>query len=239
MRNRRAPLGATSTVFLAVLLAAAAAAAQDDWATRDGSTPQQWEVREYRVLHRSTTEIFRLIQPYCEGEVGLSESLGTITVSGTPARLDRIAEVIAQYDTPLAQIWVEVILVMATGSGKETPVYPDELAEVVDKLAPLFKFDEYRIVGRANAMGLEGAELALSSEPVDETDAAFQVRGVLGMAGEYIKLQDLTILVEKPTMKRIATSVNVRDGELVILGASRGNALEGSLITLVTAKVLE
>ncbi len=196
--------------------------------------------RVFTLQHRKVEDLFDMLRPYVINmqDIGISEQFNTITVKESPEQLQRIAQVIDEFDTPLKQIWLEVILVLASGDGTRGAEFPPELADVVAKLGPLFVFDRYRIIGRANAMGLEGSTLVFSSGTDDAESADFQVlvEG-LGYANGIVKLEDLRIDVRKPTSKHIKTTVNVTAGEMVILGASSGDAAEGSLITVVTARI--
>jgi hypothetical protein len=195
--------------------------------------------RDFRIRYRDPTDMVNLVRPYCDNDVTVSRKLGTITVKETAETLEAIEQVIAKYDVPPKQIWLEVVLVMASGSGEGEPTYPEEIEEVVRKLGPLFRFSEYEIIGRANAMGLEGSSMHFSSGDSGDDVAVFEVGTQLGYADEVITLEQLSVAVQKPTGNAISTSVNLRDGEKVILGASRGDARKGSLITVLTAKVVQ
>ncbi|MBN2414841.1 carboxypeptidase-like regulatory domain-containing protein [bacterium] len=197
--------------------------------------------RTFRIEYRDAMEIFGLIKSISCAR-SASRELQTITGMGTEESLSNLGELIKQYDTPLQQVWLEVLLIKATGNGGGKPEYPAEIKSIVSKLNSLFKFGRYTIIGRANAMGLEGATLSFSgrieNDPEAMVENPFMVQTRLGAAGDVIKLEGLKVMITMPR-NEIATSINVKNGETVILGASRGKSSEDALITVVTAKIME
>ena len=115
-----------------------------------------------------------------------------------------------------------------------------ELAPVVDQLGSLFRFAEYRVVGRANAMAMEGASMVISSNEDDSSDYEFEAAcGDIGYFDGIVRLGELSIAIQEPVARYLNASVNVRDGDIAILGASHGDPRQGSLITVVTARVVD
>jgi hypothetical protein len=138
------------------------------------------------------------------------------------------------------QVWIEVLLIEASGSERGSPPrYPKEIEPVVENLSPLFKFSDYKIVGRTDAMGMEGSTLIFSSNLNDEDDSSFEVFAKIGFGNGFIKLPEFVVHVQGPQQKHISTALNLPQGEMVILGASRGEAHKRSLITVVSAKFLK
>lgn len=201
----------------------------------------EWITRTYQIQYREPGSLYEIIEPYCKIKPKYSSSLRTITVSGTESELLEVENVIKEYDVPLKQIWLEVVLIQASGDGRSKPDYPEEIKNIVKKMQSLFKFGKYTIIGRAEGMGLEGAHLSFSSlvEISSETKIPFNVSTKLGHVKGIIKLEDLNVSARGPQMSDIMTSINIKNGETVILGASKGVVEEGSLITVLTAKVME
>jgi hypothetical protein len=145
------------------------------------------------------------------------------------------------------QVWIKVLLIEAAGEGGDDPEYPEEIEPVVDELKSLFKFKYYRVIGRAEAMGMEGSAMAFESDPGDG-DSPFEVMADLGFGDGYIRLTQLSVHVRSPrknpasastwdtgSTRSISTTLNLPEGEMVILGASRGQASKGSLILAISA----
>jgi len=196
--------------------------------------------REFIIRYRGLEEIYEAIRPHASGDVIVSEPRNALIVDEKAEDLERIAEIIGQHDVPPKQIWLEVILVLATGDGDESPRFPEELAPVVDQLGSLFRFTEYRVVGRANAMAMEGASMVISSNEGDSSDYEFEAAcRDIGYFDEIVRLGELSIAIQEPVARYLNASVNVRDGDIAILGASHGDPRQGSLITVVTARVVD
>jgi hypothetical protein len=199
--------------------------------------------KDFVIQHRDPVEIFKLVEPYVSRTLRpvFSEKLRTISVQGTPEQIALINEMIQNYDTPLKQIWLEVFLIQASGDGKSPHEYPKEIKDIVNKMQTLFKFEKYEIVGRADAMGLEGTQLTFGTlQRVEkEFEYSFNAEAKLGYSNGIIRLENLRVIVMEPIRSSLSTSVNIQNGETLILGASRGDAQKGSLITVVTAKVME
>jgi hypothetical protein len=139
---------------------------------------------------------------------------------------------------PARQVWIEMLLIEASGSGGDQPEYPDEIKPVVDNLTPLFKFNRYRIIGRADAMGMEGSTIIFSSNSGEDSDGSFESVAEIGFGNGFVRLTQLSVHVQKPAHRSINTTLNLPEGEMVILGASRGEAAKGSLISVVSARFM-
>ena len=195
--------------------------------------------REFQIKHRDSKEIFELIQPYIHrqyGKASVSEKFRTIVVTDLPEQLEKIEQKILSYDIPLKNIWVEVKIIEATGNGQEEPTYSQEIEGIAKQLNALFKFSHYELVGHADAMGLEGSTLRFSIPVIAASTPPF-LSNPVEIRLEYF---DNVIRLNGLSMSNLTTTVNIPNGETVILGASRQRTpVEGSLITVVTAKVVE
>ncbi len=136
------------------------------------------------------------------------------------------------------QIWIKAWLVEASRKGNGPTDYPEEIESVVKNLKPLFRFNRYRIIGRAEAMGMEGSEMVFESQPERESEGSFMVAAEIGFGNGYIALPTLSVHVVEPMHRSINTTLNIPDGEMVILGASRGEASKGSLIVVISATAI-
>jgi hypothetical protein len=136
------------------------------------------------------------------------------------------------------QIWIKVWLIEASGENGGKAEYPKEIESVVENLKPLFRFNRYRIIGRADVMGMEGSTLVFQSDPNRSSGGRFEAAATIGFGNGFIKLPELSVHVQEPLHKSINTSLNIPDGEMVILGASSGAATEGSLISVISARFI-
>jgi hypothetical protein len=210
---------------------------------KSSNSQMEFVKKDFTIQYREPREIYQLIEPYVSRTLrhAFSEQLRTISVEGTPEQLMLIDEVIQKYDTPLKQIWLEVSLIQATGNGKSKPEYPKELKNIVSKLQNLFKFGKYEIVGRSEAMGLEGSHIKFGTKRHQSKEGRvyiFEASSEIGYSNNIIRLENLSVFVVQPISNQLSTSINIKNGDTVILGSSRGGSQEGAIITVVTAKVM-
>ncbi|GEM_PF-1282197 len=204
----------------------------------------KYETRTYQIKNRGVREIYELIKPFLSDasgsdRVSVSKALKTITVYTNQEKLAKIEKIIQQYDVPLKQIWVEVLLVRAKGNGGKKVVLPDEIKELASQLKSVFKFTDYEIIGKADGIGLEGSTIQTSvNMTYRNSQPSFQISGGLEINGDIIRLNKFTVDVVAPMHSKISTTVNIPDGSKMILGVYRGGVGDGSLITVVTAKIM-
>ena len=197
----------------------------------------------YNIRFREPQEIFQIIQPYLNpyewASATVSHDLKTITVKDREEVHQKIRDVIKQYDAPLKKIWMKVTIIKASENGKQKENFPEEVEDVIIKLNELFNFDNYEIVGWGDAMGVEGSQISFrASNIVEPKNGSFSAKARLGFFENIIKLEQFR--VNMPSGNDLVTTINVKNGETVVVGASRTNNIkQGSLITVVTAKVIE
>lgn len=201
--------------------------------------PPKMVSQTFQIHHRNPIDIFEMLRANGFVNISIVENLRTITINNYPEKIAEAARLIDQYDQPLKTIRIEVKLLEASKNGRSQPDIPDEIKPILEKLNSLFKFGHYEIVGRADAMGIEGATLAFSTPRHEDMESFFHVATRLDLAGDIIKLQDLKVEIRMPSESNLVTSVNIRNGETLILGASKGDPQKRSLITVVTAKILD
>jgi len=161
-------------------------------------------------------------------------------------------------------VYMQVSLIEASGEGEEAAEFPAEIEKVIGKLRSLFKFTRYRIIGRADAAHLVGSTIKFSSTqlpekarirqtiplgednvkrrvnlPVNQFEAFFEVSArIAGINGNIVSLADLEVNVVEPRRAYLKAGVNIRDGETLVLGASRPDTGQEALIVIVTVKLL-
>jgi len=172
----------------------------------------------------------------------------------------------AAEDSVERQIYMEISLIEASGGVGEAEEFPAEIEKVVEKLRGLFKFPRYRIIGRADAVNLLGSHVRFSSPrpakmdshirqtippradvpqrrvtlPSGQNKAFFEVSArMANINGDLVSLADLEVNVLDPRSYYLKASVNIRDGETLVLGASRGDTSQEALIVIVTVKLIK
>ncbi len=131
------------------------------------------------------------------------------------------------------------MILRASKNGDEKQKYSKDIEKIVKKLKSLFKFEKYQVAGKVDGLGLEGSPVRFESAATLPFLGQIGVQTTIGYADEIIKLNDLSVRTSSKQGNILATTVNIGNGETVILGASGGDQSQGTLITVITAKVIE
>lgn len=199
--------------------------------------------RIYKIRYRNPEQIFQLIEPFLSSQdwarATVSQDLKTITIKDGLSVHEKIGKVIWEYDIPLKKIWLEVTIIRASRNGGARKGLPPEIEKVVKKLNTLFKFNSYEIVSRGDAMGVEESMLNFTSAGFENESNSFHASTRIGFFDEVIKLEAFRVSMFGGN--DITTSLNIKNGDTVVVGSSRGRSgpQDGALITVVTAKVVE
>jgi hypothetical protein len=194
-------------------------------------------VRTFTLEHRSGFEAAELVDPYVFGDREkapgtMSATPNAISVRETPDNLNRIARVLAEFDKPIPGVRLRFQLIEADSFREPDPA----IAEVVEELKGLFRFDGYRLLGEA-LVGVAGGSAGGQdfSQNFLGTEEAFSV------TAEARVLQPGTIRLDPVELwgeheRLLATSVNVTPGQTVVIGGARARVGGRSLILTVKAE---
>ena len=196
------------------------------------------DVRTFTLQHRSGYEAAELVQPYVfsnrDGAPGsMSATPEAISVRETPDNLDRIAQLLDDFDQPIPTLRLRFQLIEADSFQDPDPA----IADVVQELRGLFRFEGYRLLGEA-LVGVTGG--TMDSQEFTQrflgTDEVFQVRsevrpqrlGTVRLAPVQLWEGERDVLLE--------TSVSVSSGQTVVIGGARARVGGRSFILTVTAE---
>ena len=212
MRTKKADLRVTLPAVAAIPVLAAALAFACD-------TGPRVDTRTFDIQHLDPGEVVAMIRPYVYEERAASPGQvtafrGGITVRETPENLDRIAQVIDEYDRPKPGVRLRFQLIEADGFEATDP----RIADVRAALDELFRFEGYRLVAETQVAAMEGTGSTQIFE-VGEREMYLragvdEVRGS-GTSGSVLVSVDLSGGVP------IQTSLAVPVGQTVVLGSSR------------------
>ena len=220
-------------VFLAMLLVSgnAFAAAAADAA---GAAGQSLSVRSFQLKHKDADRAAAIIKPFMSAEGSMSIQPGTnaLVVTDKAENLKAIAAALAAYDTPAQPFKVSVRLVAA--SREANPRVPDELKDVATKMAAL-KFNAFESLGEANFEGHEGEPGLV--EIGNGYRADFRL-GEFDPTSATIRVGDfrLSKLQQDQLVQLLKTSLNLKLGQTVILGASKVPQSERALMIVLSAR---
>lgn len=218
------------TVMLALFLVAAPAFA--DAADAGKKLSVQTFQFKHKQAEKAAGAIKALLGP--EGSISMQASSNALVVSDAPENLKKIAAALAEFDQPAQQFRLSIRLVSAgRGAANEQPRVPSELRDIAPKLQ-LLRYTQLENAGSAEVVGKEG-EPGIVSMSGYRADFNF---GEYDQASDSIKVSDFKLLrAEGDTLTpMLKTTLNLRLGQTVILGATKQPNSSRALMIVVTAK---
>ncbi len=202
------------------------------------------EVRTFTLERLQAEEAFGLVDPYVyrdretnPGTMSMSE--GLITVRELPENLDRIAEVLEEFDRPRAAVRLHFQLIQANGFSD-----PDESIQAVEaELRKLLRYDGYRLVGETVLQVVEGGggQQGLQGilEDASPEESQFSLNAYVGMVstGDEASTVVLEVGLEHLNRNILNTSVNAASGQSLVLGTTSPLTGGGALILVVTPTI--
>ncbi len=202
------------------------------------------EVRTFTLERLEAEAAYGLVDPYVyrdrEGRPGtMSISEGLITVRELPENLDRIAEVLEEFDRARAAVRLHFQLIQANGFDDR-----DESIQAVEtQLRKLLRYDGYRLVGEAVLQLREGGGggqmLQGSLEGVSSGDSQFELGAFVGTVstGDQGSAVELQVALEHFGDDILRTEVNAANGQSLVLGTTSALVGGGALILVVTPTI--
>ena len=188
-------------------------------------------VRAYTLRHQPAAEALSLVHPLLSrrGSVQLQPGGNTLVVRDEAAVVERVAELLREFDHPAQKLAIRIQVVRA-GDGGEGETLEPELAE---RLGELLRYDSYRVMAAADLEAREGE--SASYELGEEYRIEFQL-GTL-MSGARLKLHDFEVTRRAETEQRqrlLRTQVNLRLGRPMILGLAKDESSRRALLLVLT-----
>ncbi|HOX47159.1 MAG TPA: pilus assembly protein N-terminal domain-containing protein [Myxococcota bacterium] len=177
----------------------------------------------------------RLLRNYLSpaGRIDFEDRTRALVVVDTEPVVELVLRSVAELDQKPLQARITLTLVQADTAANPTPI-PAELKPVVAQLQGVFTYNQWSVLdkafitteaGQKSKLQL-GGEHRLTVELVPE-----RIQGetkVIRLAFKMYRDKDTTL---------VQTSVELKDGELAVLGASRIDGVGKALITVVAAKL--
>lgn len=196
-------------------------------------------VRSFQFRYKQAENAAIAIKPLvsAEGSFSIQPSSNTLVVTDKPENLKAIAAAVAQYDKPARGVKITIRLVAASRQANPAKV-PDDLVDLSNKLSGVLRFNSFEKLGEITAEGKEGDPVITNVDGVYR--AEFKI-------GEYDPLSD-TIRVGDFQLSKmqqggngqltplLKTSLNLKVGQTVILGASKSAESGRALMLVLVAK---
>jgi hypothetical protein len=219
--------GVRAAALRLVPVLALAAAACDVW--------PRVETRTFRVQHLAERQLENLLGPYVytdrDSNPGrMSVSPGAVTVRETTDNLEKIDRVLQEFDLPAPRLRLRFQLIEANG---EAAAPEPRIADVVDQLRDLFRFQGYRLLGES-FVAVGGGEFWQPFAGLPWSVAAswaIQTRpGVVEIAGLEVQRGDV------PSQPTRVGGVTLTAGQTVVLGSAPPSSQGETVILTVRAE---
>lgn len=213
--------------LMAILLVSAAALAE----TADvGKT---LSVQTFQFRNKQADKAAGVIKPLmsADGSMSIQPAANSLIVTDHPENMKRIAQALVQFDRPATSLLLSVRLVGAS-RGAQAKVDP-VLNDIASKLA-LLRFNVLENLGSADAGGKEGEPGQIELEGYR---AEFKF-GEYDPATDTVKVSDfkLSRLEDDQLTTIMKTTLNLKIGQTVIIGATKQPQSQKALMLVVTAK---
>jgi hypothetical protein len=217
--------------ILAVLLLAGVAVAEPN----DGKalTVRTFQFK-YKDADRAAAAIKTLIS--AEGSLSIQPSSNALVVTDHAENMKQIAAELAKFDAP-AQAFKLVVRLVSAARVDGSARIPDELKDIAPKLSVL-RFNSLDLLGQADVEGKEGDPGIIDLQSGYRADFHF---GEYDPASDSIKINDLQLAklggAQKDQLTSLLkTSLNLKLGQTVILGASKVPQSQRALMIVLLAR---
>lgn len=190
----------------------------------------------FKDTERAATAIKGVLSS--EGSISIQPSSNTIIVTDRSENLQKVALILGQFDAPPQSFTIDLQLIAASRS--ESPKVPDELRGLAGKLSGALKFNSFEKMGAITAGGKEGDPVII--EKLSETFRAEFKFGEYDPASDTIQVKEFQLSRLQPNssgsevVSLLRTSLNLKVGQTVILGASRLPDSNRALMLVLVAK---
>ncbi len=188
----------------------------------------------------------RLLHPYLTkwGRVQFESRTRALTIVDKPAVVDVMLKMVKQFDVKPPQLQFSVELVLAEKGGNQS--IPPELKPVAKQLKEVFSYNKFTVLDKAYVsveanqesrmkIGGEGGYTVDMSTHMVQGEKSTVRLGFHLYNWEWVKRAGKQPQGIQHTVVR--TTVEMKDGETAILGASKINGEGKALITVVSMKM--
>jgi hypothetical protein len=194
------------------------------------------ETRTFELMYLDDDVASELVAPYVyfdrQGQNGAMTVVeGKLTVRETTDNLDRIARVLAEFDTPKPGVRLRFQLIEADGFDSTDP----EIMEVENALRDVFRFEGYQLIGEALINGIAGSWVQ-QDVPSDD-GVVFRIHAGISSIRTDSEGGSVQLQVELQAWgdALLGTSLRVRSGQTAVLGSAALRTGEKSDRTLILA----
>lgn len=197
-------------------------------------------VKTFQFKHKEADKAAAMIKSLmsADGSISMQPSTNALTVTDRPENLKAITSALAQFDTPPQAFHLTVtVLNAARVAADSAPAVPNELKDVAAQLSML-RFNAFDMLGQATVEGHEGQPGVIDMTSGYRAD--FKI-GDYDPASDTVRIVDFKLSrlqgAEKDQLAALLkTTLNLKVGRTVILGATKVPQSQRALMIVITAK---
>lgn len=213
-------------------------------------------VKLFQVKYADVNHLANVFRAF-GASVQPDSELRVISVRAPKEVLTAIEESLQRLDVPQApakNVQLEAYLLTASGQGSSANI-PGDLEPVIKQLKTVFNYQGFRLLGTLSWRGRDGKGgsvsgllPSVSSDSAQPTFYTFKINGV-GVTSEgkepTIRINDLYLQLVFPVKGSgtqnavISTSIDVKQGQKVVVGKANIDNADNALILVLTAKVID
>lgn len=211
--------------------------------TRAFGAPQaQTVVKVFTLKYRKVEDALAVLRPLLSDSgavsVILESNVNTLTVRGTPTRVEQITRAVAAFDVPFRAIDIAVTLLKSEkGRAAEKTNVSEEIRGIGEKLKKLFNVTDFTRLDSVVVQGVEGQRVAYAM------GGGYRLAFLLEPSrdGTQVQLRDLSLeRVRHEAGKEVRgeilrTSINVNLGQPYIVGVGRDESAAHKLFVVIFA----
>ena len=189
-----------------------------------------------QVKHRPADSLARLVPNQPVGmplSINPSRDFNTISLNGPAEKVKMAEAIIEQYDTPRRQAEFVIRVIEASSAAHEGP--NDDADLVPAELKSLLRYSRYAQRDSAILRGLEADGLRIALGGNLEGYLNFRMRDDQALE-LHVTISGPHDAKQRPTL--LETTTAAKNGETVVLGASKMQGGSSALIVLLTPKLL-
>jgi hypothetical protein len=218
------------TLFLVLSIAGAAYA---EPVTADAE--KTLSAKTFQLKHKEADKAAAMIKQLmsAEGSVSIQPGTNSLVVTDRPDKLKSIAAAMAKYDAPPQPVQLSVRLIAASREG--APRVPDELKDVAGMMSSLVRYNAFESVGSVSVEGREGEQGLVDIGSNYRAEFRF---GEYDPATDTVRVTDfkLSRVQNEQLTQLMKTSLNLKPGQMIIMGAARDPQSARAVMIVFTAK---
>jgi hypothetical protein len=223
--------------LLMILLCAAPYASAEVTATAvdagDAAAAQSLSVKTFQFKHKSAEKAIAIVKPLLSSDGSIALQTASLVITDRAENIKAVTAALAQFDRPAQSFHLNVRLIAASRvDAAHAPRVPDDLKEVAAKLA-LLRYNAFESLGDVRVEAKEGDPGLL-----DMTGYRADFRlGEYDAASDTVRVEDfrLSRLQGDQLAQLVKTTLNLKIGQVFILGATKSAQSERALLVVVTA----